>query len=133
MMYAKIASDVLVSDLTLWKLNQLGLINPASVAWELVPLSFIADWFGTIGLWLGGFTDFVGLSMNRKQHVIFVKGQGHTRLEWGSTYIEFDWRVAAMRRVLGIPGPTLALKPFRGLSVTRGLTAISLILGYLRV
>jgi len=43
----------------------LGLTNPASVAWELLPFSFIADWFVPIGDWLNcldadlGF-DFLG-------------------------------------------------------------------------
>lgn len=31
-----------------------GLLNPASVAWELVPLSFVVDWFLPIGRYLEG-------------------------------------------------------------------------------
>lgn len=31
------------------KLSQLGVINPFSVAWELVPFSFMIDWFVPIG------------------------------------------------------------------------------------
>jgi hypothetical protein len=39
-----------------WENNfgQLGLLNPALVAWELVPLSFVADWFLPIGDYLNG-------------------------------------------------------------------------------
>lgn len=32
--------------------SQLGLANPLSIAWELVPFSFVADWFVPIGGWL---------------------------------------------------------------------------------
>lgn len=34
---------------TLKTLDQLGLTNPLSVAWELVPLSFVVDWFLPVG------------------------------------------------------------------------------------
>jgi hypothetical protein len=33
-------------------LNQLGITNPALLAWELVPYSFVVDWFLPIGDWL---------------------------------------------------------------------------------
>jgi hypothetical protein len=44
-------------------LNQLGLINPLSVAWEIVPLSFVADWFLPIGNWLNSLTADAGLEI----------------------------------------------------------------------
>lgn len=34
---------------------RLGLTNPAQVVWELVPFSFVADWFAPIGNYLGQF------------------------------------------------------------------------------
>jgi hypothetical protein len=40
---------------TSWNnVGSLGLLNPASVAWELVPFSFVADWFLPIGRYLEG-------------------------------------------------------------------------------
>jgi len=39
-----------------------GLNNPALVAWELVPFSFVADWFLPIGDFLEGLTATSGLS-----------------------------------------------------------------------
>lgn len=35
---------------------KLGLLNPAEVAWELLPLSFVADWFLPIGDYLSAFS-----------------------------------------------------------------------------
>lgn len=50
-----------------WKraVNQAGLVNPASIAWELVPFSFVLDWALPIGSVLEALTatnglDFVG-------------------------------------------------------------------------
>lgn len=38
-----------IDDMTWYTLEQLGLTNPAAVVWELVPLSFVVDWFLPIG------------------------------------------------------------------------------------
>jgi len=131
--YCKMSSGIEVSDLTLLKANQLGLINPATVVWELIPFSFLADWFGTIGLWLRQFTDFLGLTLHWPQHVYFIYGEGRRTYKtppaaYGTW--SFGYTVTCVKRRTGaFPGPTLALRPYKGLSVTRGLTAISLILG----
>lgn len=52
-------------------LNQLGLTNPASLVWELVPLSFVVDWILPIGPVLSALTapcglDFVNGSISRR-------------------------------------------------------------------
>jgi hypothetical protein len=41
--------------------SQLGIDNPLEVAWELVPFSFVADWFIPIGSYLKNLTATVGL------------------------------------------------------------------------
>jgi hypothetical protein len=45
-------------------LNTFGLINPASIAWELVPWSFALDWFMPVGKTLEACTATVGLVFN---------------------------------------------------------------------
>lgn len=42
-------------------LNQLGLLNPASLAWDLTPWSFVVDWFVPIGPVLSALTAPAGL------------------------------------------------------------------------
>jgi hypothetical protein len=131
--YCRLSSGIQVSDLFVLKASQMGLINPASVAWELIPFSFLADWFGTIGLWLGQFSDFMGIDLHWPQHVYYIFGKGNRRYVSPPTVYgswNFNYSVAAVRRLTGsFPGPTIALRRPKGLSVTRGLTAISLILG----
>lgn len=41
-----------------------GLINPLSIAWEVVPFSFVLDWFIPIGATLQAITASVGLTFN---------------------------------------------------------------------
>jgi hypothetical protein len=43
-------------------LKQLGLANPASIAWELVPFSFVVDWFLPVGEFLEAVAAPLGLS-----------------------------------------------------------------------
>lgn len=43
-------------------LNELGLLNPAALAWELLPFSFVADWFLPTGDILTALTAGIGIS-----------------------------------------------------------------------
>jgi hypothetical protein len=47
------------------RLQQLGLTNPALVAWESVPYSFVFDWFVSVGDWLTGLTALHGVSIRK--------------------------------------------------------------------
>lgn len=42
--------------------RDLGITNPALVAWELVPFSFVADWFVSIGSWVSSLDADFGLT-----------------------------------------------------------------------
>lgn len=43
-------------------LGSLGLLNPAEIAWELVPYSFLVDWIWPVGDWLRSLDATVGLT-----------------------------------------------------------------------
>ncbi len=47
------------------QLMQLGLTNPALIAWELVPYSFVFDWFYSVGDWLTGLTALQGVTVRK--------------------------------------------------------------------
>lgn len=51
-----------VGNETLDGLDSLGLLNPLSIAWELVPFSFVADWFVPVGSFLSSLTASAGLN-----------------------------------------------------------------------
>lgn len=44
-------------------LHEWGILNPASVAWDLLPLSFVADWVVNVGGWLSSLNYAVGLEL----------------------------------------------------------------------
>jgi hypothetical protein len=51
-----------ITDRTAFNMNKLGLTNPALIAWELVPFSFVVDWFLPVGDWIESFTSLNGLT-----------------------------------------------------------------------
>lgn len=61
-------------------LDSAGLLNPATIAWELVPWSFAIDWFVPVGATLEALTATAGLSFVRghqsshHQYKIDIKG-----------------------------------------------------------
>lgn len=46
----------------LYELQQIGILNPLSIAWELVPWSFAIDWFVPVGATLQALTSTCGLA-----------------------------------------------------------------------
>lgn len=59
-------------------LNQLGLANPALLAWQLLPFSFVVDWFLPISSILGMISNRVGLS----QYVVCVTWESQRAKEY---------------------------------------------------
>lgn len=55
-------------------LAQTGLSNPLLLAWELLPYSFVVDWFLPIGSYLEALTAFDGFTL--------VSGTSSTRVTW---------------------------------------------------
>lgn len=74
---AKVYAEV--SNPSLRTLNQLGLVNPALIGWQLLPFSFIVDWFLPISNILAYMTATAGLS-NVKVCVVTERGSVNV---WG--------------------------------------------------
>jgi len=72
------------------QLQQLGLTNPALVAWELIPFSFVFDWFISVGSYLNGLTALHGVtvrrSMSSRLHDIKSKYVSHAHPAVHSRY-----------------------------------------------
>lgn len=53
-----------IDNPNLWLANQLGLVNPIQSGLEVIPFSFVADWFINLSQVAGALTDFAGLSVS---------------------------------------------------------------------
>jgi len=118
------------------QLSSLGLVNPAEIVWEMVPYSFVVDWFAPIGPWMSSLTGatgytFKGGSLSRitrgTEAVMEIDHSSPTQLIYGgfpTVHSEY-WNFA--RSCYGSsPVPGIYLKnPFT--SVRRGLNALALL------
>lgn len=54
-------------------LKEVGITNPALLAWELLPYSFVVDWFLPIGSWISTFDATLGLEFHSGYKTLFSK------------------------------------------------------------
>lgn len=83
--------------------DRIGLSNPLSLAWELVPYSFVVDWFIPIGDILDAMTPPLGLDFVGGSCTFHFDGELYSRLlpEFGSTEFtpaETNYRVFSLYR-----------------------------------
>lgn len=132
--------QVAVNNPNLWLANQLGFVNPATVAWEVIPFSFVVDWFINVEQFLSSGTDFLGLTVQnpwrtyhmmgtyeyyfRRKYKYWNSQQGY----WYSTDLRQHINTFSHTdRAQGLVGPSLYFRPLKVPSWKRALTATSLL------
>jgi hypothetical protein len=63
-----------------------GLLNPATVAWELLPFSFVADWFAPIGSFINSLDATVGKEFLAGTTTDFVRVDARRTVRVGPGY-----------------------------------------------
>jgi len=64
-----------VDDARLANAQDWGIINPLLLAWELLPYSFVVDWFLPVGNWLATLDYSLGLTFDEGYEGIMVKAE----------------------------------------------------------
>lgn len=125
----KVGFECLVSNPNLFLANNLGLINPGTIAWELIPFSFVVDWFIPVESFLSYGSDLYGLSVTNAWNTIYTRGAvyDYQKSITLGRYGERWCSAAYVNRVLGLPGPQLFVRPFKVPSWRRALNATSLV------
>lgn len=124
-----------INDSDLSKLNQLGLINPLSIAWELVPYSFVVDWFLPVGSVFEALTARLGCTFIDGYRGISVESNIRVEPRWTDNAVEKTTSCSMSTRTLvkgftrvklnAWPIPALYMKnPF---STTHLLSAMALL------
>lgn len=123
----RIFAEVQVTNPNLALAERMGLVNPLSIAWELVPFSFVADWFTNVGQIVGSLTDLAGISIIRGGKTYKSTGSG-TLVEGSGdrVYQRMSLKTVEMLRKPGISAPKLAFRNPLG-NWKRAATQISLL------
>ncbi|DAD51694.1 TPA_asm: maturation protein [ssRNA phage Esthiorhiza.4_19] len=121
-----------ITNSTLHALDQFGVINPVEIAWELVPFSFVVDWFVNVGQVLNSYSDYAGMQLRDTWNSVLFRLQiaGNLRPYPGSGYPgKCDWtgNVVRMDRQEALGSPVFAMKQLRLPSKVRAATAMSLL------
>lgn len=134
----------LVTNSPNWKkANLLGLTNPAVVAWELIPFSFLVDWFLPVGRFLESYTDLVGISiqnitLSEKREASYSIIGYNTNSWYKPPHVtpinRVDESFMARRTILdALPIPGLTDRKGSAIgSLTRAATAVSLLTSSLK-
>lgn len=61
-----VAASVAITNPNVWLLNRLGLINPATVLWDIVPWSFVVNMFVNVNQIIESYTAYVGLKISNQ-------------------------------------------------------------------
>lgn len=92
-------------------LQELGLVNPAEIAWELAPWSFVIDWFTPIGAFISQYTADTGMQFNTGTRTVRINldatpttPAANVAFSDGSVYLHGDYVAAYKRRVV-LSGP----------------------------
>lgn len=122
-----------ISNEGVYYTNNLGLQNPATIAWELVPFSFVVDWFVPIGDWLDSFSALAGQTFLagwrsvKTLHTYTGREQvdSYHPDELGSWFIKtVSFSREVLRSLPGAPVPTFNLR--KALSIDHAITSLAL-------
>lgn len=108
--------EVMIENHNLYLASRLGLINPATVVWEIIPFSFVVDWFINVEQFLSSGTDFVGLSITNAWNTTARMGVLKTYTcnpYWDSPINIRAFNLAYVNRGLGLVRPQLIVRPWK--------------------
>jgi hypothetical protein len=111
----KIGATATVTNPNLERAQAMGLTNPIALAWDLVPFSFVFDWFYDFGGFLHSLDDLFGIELKDSYVSRSARTSGWKKTHWGgpASPISYDNKssgFAFYREVGNIPLPTPRLK-----------------------
>ncbi|DAD52293.1 TPA_asm: maturation protein [ssRNA phage SRR6960799_12] len=77
---ARVRYDAALTNSSYLRLSEVGVTNPVEVVWEMLTLSFVADWFLSIGDWCAALDATVPFTFIGGSETTFVDWSGETRV-----------------------------------------------------
>jgi hypothetical protein len=125
---ARVGGGIRVTNPNLHLAARLGLVNPASVIWELAPWSFVFDYFVNVSEYLAQFTEFAGIEFIMP----YENYTGRSRVSQTYTNFSGGWTILSealvFERVPGLSLVKLGIRPPWSISASRAATSVSLLI-----
>nr|APG77243.1 hypothetical protein [Hubei levi-like virus 3] len=126
-------ADVVGINPNVYLAANLGLTNPAQVAWDAVPFSFVVDWFVPINKYLSAFDSRIGFTLDNAFHTHSVKAMSQQRFKtikpvWEAgtkVRVATAWRVQRFLGAGSRPSLSSRIPPVDG-SLWRAVTGVTL-------
>lgn len=77
-----LSANVTVSSPNLWMAEGLGLVNPATIVWDLIPWSFLVNMFVNVNQYISSFSDEVGLTITDRWMTKTLKSTASESVVW---------------------------------------------------
>lgn len=133
---AYVGARLSIENPNLWLANRLGFTNPLTIAWELVPFSFVVDWFAPVQSFLSNYSAYDGLKLECPYTTIVTRGTSTRHDEVFPPYQRKVRHIVRegvdMQRTTGLPSVIPVPRPLKRLSSWRSFNAISLLVGFLK-
>lgn len=129
---ARISGRVKVTNPNLALASQLGFTNPILLGFQIIPFSFVLDWYTGMERFLSSFTDLLGLEVSDPYYAYICRGLDDStkwfnvqETSWANNQCTF----VVTQRLLGLyrPLPTWPSSAQLGRSMTRVLNAVALL------
>lgn len=121
-----LVANLRITNPNLLLANQLGLLNPAAVVWDIIPFSFVVDWFFPVSRFIKTFNDQAGLSLEVPSTTIVTVGNLNRIQKNGQRGYSAGRRVARSIGVFQKPGLPKTLKLPTG-SLWLAATSVALV------
>lgn len=129
-----LAADVRVLNENKNLSRRLGIVNPFAVLWEIIPFSFVLDYFFNIGEWLEQFNQHYGVSVSNPHYTDKMtdrvtgnnKYRPNVNSPWVDNFVD-STATSAIRTVGSLPLIRLGRKPSYYLGIGRALNNVSLL------
>lgn len=123
----RISARVSVTNPNLYLAQSMGLVNPLTIAWDLVPFSFVVDWFYPVSSFLNSFSDLLGLDLKDAYWTKYGRCLNHFHSSRAPYSYENYFSSYVCDRQLGLvePFPAIISKP---LSISHATTSVALLI-----
>lgn len=130
---AEVAAFLQVENPTLDLAQRMGLLDPIGIAYEIVPWSFVANWFFNLEEYLAQMNPYLGVRVLNPYYSIKVEDDfSNVRTHWSGNpaygYVGQGTGDSFRRVAQALPGIRLGLRPSISLPLGRALNAISLLI-----